>query len=150
MYNLLHDIKVFGLQVKSFPAGIAEAFGELIKKTGDCAGARSYYGIGYMTPDGQIIYKAAALEKYEDEAEKYNCERYTIEKGEYVTITLYGWQKKTDCIKDLFHELMRDNRVDKTKPCVEWYKDDNEMMCMIQTDSEKRISPNKFLLKNRL
>ena len=90
-----------------------------------------------MDKDGQMIYKAAALEKYEGEAEKYNCERYTIEKGEYLTVTLHDWRKKTDCIKDVFHEIIQDSRVDKTKPAVEWYKNDDEMMCMVQTNHQK-------------
>jgi hypothetical protein len=27
-------------------------------------------------------------EKYKEEAKKYNCEPYTIEKGEYLTVTI--------------------------------------------------------------
>jgi predicted transcriptional regulator YdeE len=136
IYNLPNVLKVFGFRVNSFPEGIAEAFESLIKMVPD-GFERPYYGIGYMDKDGQIIYKAAALEKYEAEAEKYKCERYTIEKGEYLTVTVHDWHKKTSSIKNVFHEIMLDSRVDKTKPCVEWYKNDDEMICMIQTDRRK-------------
>jgi hypothetical protein len=44
----------------------------------------------------------------------------------------------------VFHEIMRDGRVDKTKPCVEWYKNDDEMMCMIKQLTKKMKSPDKF------
>lgn len=47
-YNLINDVKVFGLQVKTSPAGIGETFDELIKKTGDFAGSRAYYGISNL------------------------------------------------------------------------------------------------------
>jgi len=52
-----NDVKVFGIEVKTFPAGIGEAFDELIKRTGDCAGERNYYGISSMNNDGKMIYK---------------------------------------------------------------------------------------------
>ena len=84
-----------------------------------------------------MVYIAAALEKYEAEAEKYNCHRYTIEKGEYLTVTVYDWHNKTGSIKEVFCEIIRDSRVDKTKPAVEWYKNDHEMMCMVQTGHQK-------------
>ena len=75
-----NDVKVFGIQVKTFPSGIGEAFDELIKKTGDAV-TRSYYGISEFK-DGKMIYYAAAEEKFNGEAEKYNYEKFTIEKGE--------------------------------------------------------------------
>jgi hypothetical protein len=134
-YILQCDLKVFGVQVKTFPVGIDEAFYELIKKTDDCAGERNYYGVSSMDYDGEIIYKAVAEEKYTDEAEKFNYEQTTIEKGEYFFTILKGWSSKKHCIKDIFHEMMKDERVDKTKPCVEWYKNDDEMLCMVKAKS---------------
>ena len=131
-YDLTNDIKVFGIQVKTFPSGVAEAFHDLIKKTGD--ELRSYYGISEFK-DGKMVYYAAAEEKFEGEAEKYNCERLKIEKGGYLTSTILGWNKKTDCIKDVFSELIMDPRVNKTKPAIEWYKNDNEMMCMVEVNN---------------
>ena len=133
-YNLDKDIKVFGLQVKTFPSGIGEAFIELIKKTGDAAGSRAYYGISEFN-GGKMTYYAVAEEKFSGEAEKYKCEKLKIEKGEYVTTTVLEWRRKTDCIKDVFQELLQDSRVNKTKPAIEWYKDDNEMMCMVELNN---------------
>jgi len=141
IYNVVNDIKVFGFQVKSSPREIGEAFESLIKMVPG-GFERPYYGISYMDKDGQMIYNATTLEKYEGEAGKYNCKRYTIDKGEYVAITVHDWRKKTDCIKDVFHEIMQHSRVDKTKPAVEWYKNDDEMMCMVQTVSSKSAIPS--------
>ncbi|HEY5406075.1 MAG TPA: hypothetical protein VIJ92_03270 [Ginsengibacter sp.] len=131
-YDLTNDVKVFGLQVKTFPSGVAEMFHELIEKIGD--ESRAYYGISEFI-DGKMVYYAAAEEKFEGEAEKYNCEKLKIEKGEYLTSTIFGWRKKTDCIKDVFTELIKDPRVNKTKPAIEWYKDDNEMICMVELNN---------------
>lgn len=130
-YVLQDDLKVFGVQVKTFPSGIGETFDSLV---GMLPGGfnRSFYGISYMK-DGAMVYLAAAEEKDKGEAQKYDCERYTVEKGEYLTKTIKDWRKKTDHIGDVFHEMMRDSRVDKTKPCVEWYKNDDEMLCMVRS-----------------
>ena len=129
-YNLKDNLKVFGLQVKTFPLGIGDAFDDLVKRIGGFD--RSYYGFSYMK-DGKMAYIAAAIEKYEGEAEKFSLERYVIEKGEYLTETINNWRSKTDTIKDVFHKMMQDSRVDKTKPCVEWYKNDDEMLCMVKS-----------------
>jgi predicted transcriptional regulator YdeE len=131
IYNLQNDLKVFGIQVKTFPMGIGEAFDKLIKMLPG-GFDRSYYGISYMTNDGAMMYIAAAIEKREGEAEKYNCERYIIEKGEYMAITVNDWRSKTDCIKDIFYEIIKDSRIDKTSPAIEWYKDEKQMICMVK------------------
>ena len=127
-----NDVKVFGIEVKTFPAGIGEAFDELIKRTGDCAGERNYYGISSMNNEGKMMYKAVAEEKFEGEAKKFNYDNGLIEKGKYLYETLYHWQNKTCMIKDIFYSIMNDDHVDKTKPCIEWYKNDDEMLCMVK------------------
>lgn len=126
-----NEIAVFGIEVKTFPLGIGEAFDELIKATGDCAGERNYYGISSLK-NGKMIYKAVAEENFEGEATKFNYEKDVIENGKYVFEVLRNWRDKTSCIKDVFHEMMKDNRVDKTKPAVEWYKSEDEMYCMVK------------------
>jgi len=131
-YYLSHDIKAFGVQVKTFPMGVGEAFHDLIQKlpNGD---KRSYYGLSICVGD-KIIYNAAAEEAYPGEADKYDYEKYEIQKGEYLTEEIKGWQQKTDCIKDVFAEMMKDKRVDNSHPClcIEWYKNTEDMLCMIK------------------
>lgn len=129
-YVLENDLNVFGLQVKTFPQGIKEAFDSLIEKVPEGLN-RSYYGISYMA-EGKIIYIAAAEEKNRHEAEKYNCERYKIDKGKYFTETIENWRTKTACIKDVFHDMMQHENIDSTQPCIEWYKNDDVMECMVK------------------
>jgi predicted transcriptional regulator YdeE len=126
-----NDLTVFGFQVKSFPEGIGEAFDSLIAMVPEGL-ERSYYGISYMTPEGEVVYIAAVEEKNDGEAEKNRCERYTIEKGEYFSVSVKDWRKKTDSIKDVFHEMMHQKNIDQTKPCIEWYKNEDEMCCMVK------------------
>ncbi len=126
------EIRVFGTRVKTFPAGIREAFDSLIRITGDASRARNYYGISEFK-EGVMHYYAAAEEKLSGEAKKYNCEELKIESGSYLAISMHDWRKNLNCIKGLFSELLQDTRADKTKPAIEWYKDENEMLCLIKT-----------------
>lgn len=135
------DIKAFGVRVKNFPYGIKEAFDKLTEMlpAGD---DRPYYGISECTNEG-IIYKAAALQTFEGEAEKYGFETYTIEKGEYLAVTVMDWREKTSSIKNVFEDMFKDGRSDRTKPCIEIYKNGNEMACMVKIDERKEFQ-NEF------
>jgi hypothetical protein len=65
-----------GMVVKNFPDGIGETFHALLNKIpGEFS--RPYYGIAECI-EGKMVYKAAALEKQEGEAEKLQLERFTI------------------------------------------------------------------------
>lgn len=130
-YQLKKDINVFGFEVKTFPNGIGEAFDALVKMIPEGFG-RDYYGITFRDSENKLVYLATALETEQGEAEKYKCDRYTIKKGDYVTETVWDWRKKTDLIKYVFERLFHSVQGTPTGPCVEWYKDDNEMLCMVR------------------
>jgi predicted transcriptional regulator YdeE len=134
-----NDVHVFGKTVTTFPLGIGDAFDELIKATGDSATERNYYGLSYVAGDGNILYKAVAQEKYTGEAEKLNYETSTIEQGEYVFEVLKDWKNCTGEIKNIFQQMMNDEHTDKTKPCIEWYKSDDEMLCLMKTKQLSNI-----------
>jgi hypothetical protein len=129
--TLPNDVKIFGMKVTTFPNGISNAFDKLMKMIPGGFN-RSFYGISYMEK-GNMIYYAAAEELNPGEAEKYGCERLVVEKGQYLAESLHNWRSKVHQVKDIFQELVADNRTDKTKPGVEWYKSEEEMLCMIKT-----------------
>jgi len=131
IYQLLHDLPVFGVQVKTFPKGIQEAF-EALSKMLDARAKRSYYGINIPGRDGKMIYHAVAEEAFPGEANKFLCEKLSISKGVYLTASLRDWPNKTSTIHELFTLLGKDERVDRRKPLVEWYKNKREMLCMVR------------------
>ena len=130
-YNLEKDIALFGKQVTTFPEGIKHAFGDLMKTFGT---TRAYYGISWFGESDNIIYYAMATQVFDSEAKMPGYETIVIPKGKYRTETIYNWLTKTDCIKDVFHDLMGDNKPDKTHPAIEWYRSDDEMLCMIKAN----------------
>lgn len=136
-YHLQNDVKVFGFQVKNFPDGVGEAFDALIKMLPP-AHTRPFYGISECSGEG-VVYIAAAEETFDGEGKKYGCENYIVEKGEYISASLVDWTSKTHCIKDVFEEIVKDKRVDKTQPAIEVYKNMKEMICMVKIDQRKEV-----------
>jgi hypothetical protein len=130
-FQLKNDITVFGFEVNTFPDGIGDAFDRLVNKVPDGLG-RDYYGISFRDSANKFVYLATALEKEHGEAEKYECDRYTIKKGDYVTEAVWDWRKKTNLIKHVFERLFNSIQGTPTGPCIEWYKDNNEMLCMVR------------------
>ncbi len=134
-YNLNEDVKVYCTTAKSFPAGIQEAFitlEKMLSKEG-----RTFYGISHGSKDGGIIYKAAVSENFEGEAEKYGFETFIIKKGEYINETIIDWREKIDTIGPTFQRLLAHPLFDRISPCIEWYKSDKELVCMVKTDLSK-------------
>ena len=129
-YKLQNDVKTFGFRVETFPNGIGEAFHQLVKLF-PAGERRSFYGLVESGKNGNISYYALAEEKFDGEAKRYNYPVKVIEKGNYLAVPVKDWRSKTDSIKDIFAEMMEDDRVAKGKPCVEWYKSEDEMLCMV-------------------
>jgi hypothetical protein len=129
LYQQSEDITVIGIHVITFPDGIKEAFESLMKVFGS---ERDYYGISWMDENNNVIYYAMAGEIFQDEGKQYDYESLTVTKGVYKTETLHNWLSKTDCIKNIFHDLMGEGKPDQNNPCIEWYKSDEEMLCMIK------------------
>lgn len=134
-FTINNDIKVFCITVDSFPEGIGPAHQKLhsiINKTG----GRKFFGISRPAENGVIIYKAAAEELYEGEAEKYGLETFIIKKGSYISETLKDWHKDVPLIGKTFQKLLKDPRIDKNGYCLEIYLNDKDMMCLVGIDSD--------------
>ncbi|QMU29023.1 DinB family protein [Adhaeribacter radiodurans] len=137
-YHLAQDVDVFGFAVETFPEGIGEAFDALQEKlpAGD---NRSFYGISECTPAG-IVYLATVCQKTKDEPQKYGYTPYVVEKGDYLAVTVCDWLTKTSSIKDIFTKMFTDARSDRSKPCVEIYLNDDEMLCLVKEKSSESTS----------
>jgi hypothetical protein len=136
--KIKENISVFGFRVHSFPEGIKDAFGNLMNLVPDGID-RTYYGISYMNGD-EVIYHAAVQELNPGEAERYNCERYTIEKGEYTADRVHQWMKKVHTIKDIFSAMLKDECPLESRPAIEWYLNDDEMICMIRIEKHATVA----------
>jgi hypothetical protein len=129
-YIIPTDINAIGSEVKTFPLGIDQAFDSLVKKIPG-GFSRPYYGIGDCI-DGKITYIAAAMERTEGEGRQLGLQSFKIEKGKYLAEEITDWRGKTSCIKDVFEEMYKDSRVDRSAPSVEIYENDRSMLCLVK------------------
>lgn len=138
IYELKHPVKVFCVEAQSFPGGIKAAFDQLQALAPDTAN-RHIFGIS-KPQNGLIIYKAAATEKFEGEGIRLGYPTFTISDGFYLTETLIDWQDNEMMIMGIFNRLIADRRLDGSAHCIEWYKNDRELLCMVLMRSGGEIT----------
>src|SRR6476659_6215373 len=134
-YFIDNDIKVACVKASSFPMGIGEAYHKL-GATLPASEQRKFYGISYADKDGNIIYRAAANELHEGEAEEFGLETFTIKRGEYISEFLKDWKKDETQIGKTFQKLLHDPRIDREQGyCLEIYPNAKDVRCMVLLDS---------------
>ncbi len=129
--NLEKDIRVFYIQAESFPDGIQTAFKKL-QILIDTGKDRRCFGIS-RPENNEIIYRAAAEELFEGEAEKLNCRTLVIKKGNYNFITVKDFMNNIQEIGKSFEGLCSLSNTDPDGYCVEWYFNDTDVMCMVRS-----------------
>jgi predicted transcriptional regulator YdeE len=129
LYNLPDDLNLVGRQVTTFPNGIKEVFEELAN---DFGAERDYYGISWFGENGEIQYYAMTRPAAAAEAKLEGLVTITVPAGDYLAEIIYDWMSKIDCIKDAFHEMIPDRKPGIDDPCIEWYRSDTEMVCMVR------------------
>jgi len=128
--TLDNDIKVFYITAKSFPDGVLDAHNKLRALVPFTTG-RKYFGIS-RPENGGIVYKAAAEEIKQGEAEKLNCDTLVLKKGKYICLTINDFMKDTQSVGRAFRELLSYPDLDPQGYCVEWYLNDKDVKCMIR------------------
>ncbi|WP_448702469.1 transcriptional regulator [Mucilaginibacter sp. AW1-3] len=127
--NLDHNIKVFCVTADSFPNGIEAAYNKLYAVAGQ--EGRTIYGLS-KPEKGVIVYKAAVAENFDGEAEQSGLETLIIPKGEYAAETIHDWRNNMQKFSPVFMTLLDNPRLDRNSWCIEWYKNDDEVVCMVK------------------
>jgi hypothetical protein len=124
------DIKVFYITARSFPDGILEAH-QMLHSLIPFSKDRKYFGIS-RPKKGVIVYKAAAEEISDGEAEKLNCDTLVLKKGNYISLIINDFMKDIPAIGKAFQKLLQEPGLDPQGYCVEWYFNDKDVKCMIR------------------
>ncbi len=130
IYRLKKDINLACVRAKSYPDGIQAAFDEL-NRTFPSLEGRTLYGVSKPV-NRKIVYKAGVTENSMRETKKHGCETFAIKKGTYLMETIQDYQSKLQTLASVFQRLLSDPRLDETSCCVEWYKSDKELVCMVK------------------
>jgi uncharacterized protein YndB with AHSA1/START domain len=131
IFTVNEDIRVFCVTASSFPEGVLEAYKKLHSFV-PFSKDRRYFGISRPNEKGTIIYKAAAEEINEGEAEKLKCETMSIQRGKYVSLIIKDYIKDVQQIGKVFQQLLAYPDIDPEGYCIEWYLNDNDVNCMVK------------------
>ena len=140
--QLEQDIPLLCVTATSFPEGIAEAH-QRLHAVIPFSEERRYFGIS-RPENGTIIYRAAAEELQEKEAERLNCDLHILKEGNYACITVYDYVSDVRVISNAFETLLAHPDLDPDGCCVEWYYTGRDVRCMVRL-LEQRHPPMGFI-----
>jgi predicted transcriptional regulator YdeE len=129
--QIANNINVFCVKATSFPAGIMEAF-EKLHSLNPTANDQPFYGISYFDENGNIVYKAATAERFAGEGESHGLETFVITQGTYLAHEIKDFRSAPSAIGDTFRAMLADDRTDKSLPCIEWYNNTSDLICMMK------------------
>lgn len=127
------DITVFCKTADAFPEGITTAH-EQLHAIAPFTENRHYFGLS-RPENGEIVYKAAAEEKYPGEGHALKCETLVIKKGRYLAIDVPDYLNHPEHIGKAFEKLTDQPGIDPQGYCVERYLNNREMQCLIRLDN---------------
>ena len=128
------EIAVCCVTASSFPDGVLSAFQTLHGKL-DRKDERQHFGISHGQADGGILYLAAATELSPGEAEALGLDRFTIQKGTYLRLTIQDYLKDLGEIGRTFHQLLQNPDLDPEGYCLEIYAG-KDVQCLIKLKNE--------------
>lgn len=130
-FNLENDIQIFYVTAKSYPEGILAAHQQLHAMV-PFSYERKYFGLSRPENNSGIVYRAATEETFEGEAEKYNCETLTINKGQYLSLIISNYRQDLPSIGIAFQKLLSQPNIDPQGYCIEWYISETDVNCLVR------------------
>lgn len=130
-YEIASPILVITEIAEDFGKGIGDAFVRLAEKLENNGQKRDCYGIVLNEEDGMNYY-AAFTELYDGEAVEKELSTYVISSGKYQSIRVREWNKNILHIGPTFDQILKSGKVDTSSPCIEFYKTEQELLCMVK------------------
>ncbi|MBL7789193.1 MAG: hypothetical protein JNL75_05095 [Chitinophagales bacterium] len=131
VYRIDTPICVMIEKAQDFGKGIGEAFVRLAEKLENKGQKRDCYGV-VLKEDSDMCYYAAFTEIYEGEAREKSFPSFMIPSGNYHMIRVEEWNKNILHIGPTFDQILKSGKVDTTSPCIEFYKTEQELLCMVK------------------
>jgi len=129
-YILNEDIKVMCVTAASFPDGIMAAYQKLHALFPNNQ-ERKYFGISRPNANREIIYKAAAEELNEGDAERLGLETFLIKKGTFISELIPNFMDDVSQVGKTFEKLLNQPNIDPNGYCLEIYLNDTDVRCAV-------------------
>jgi predicted transcriptional regulator YdeE len=117
------------VKAKSFPEGVKEAFDVLEGKLRSLKG-KKFFGVS-SKGSGGIEYRACAVSEAEGESFYSGFEMYKIPGGKYATCKIEDWADKLEEIGPLFKEMGKNFNLAESRPLLEFYRSQKELILMM-------------------
>jgi predicted transcriptional regulator YdeE len=131
-YEIEEDITLIVEKAQNFGKGIGEAFVRLAEKLENKGESRDCYGL-VMKEENRMTYYAAFTELFIGEAKEKKLSTRVIEQGAYFSILINDWNQNLMHIGPTFDQLLRSELTDTAMPCIEFYRTEKELLCMVKT-----------------
>lgn len=132
VYRIDAPIIVIIEKAEDFGKGIGEAFVRLAEKLENKGQKRDCYGI-VMKENDEMCYYAAFTELYPQESKEKSLPTHNISSGVYQSIRVEDWNKNILHIGPTFDQILKSGKVDTSSPCIEFYKTERELICMVKS-----------------
>jgi hypothetical protein len=130
-YDIKNDIEVIFEVAKDFGQDIAQSYVRLAEKIGHSGEKRDCYGLVVKTDKG-IEYRGGFTSLSSTEAKEIAIPSFTIPSGNYFSILIENWNQKLLEIGPTFDQILKSGKVDTSSPCIEFYKTNKELICMVR------------------
>jgi len=128
-YVELQEIPVLRVRADMKGKGPSAAFNLLESKLPTIKG-RKFYGTFQPGPDGEEYYACVARVD-SDDPEKMQLEIGTIPGGWYARRRFPDWEQNLSKLPDTFEEMARAHDVDPTRPSIEFYRSQAELLLFL-------------------
>jgi hypothetical protein len=130
-YVIENDIELMVEKSNDFGQDIAQSFVRLAEKIGHQNEKRDCYGL-ITKSEMKTIYYAGFTQVNPNEAKDKNIETMNLPKGNYQSILIENWNQKLLEIGPTFDQILKSGKVDTMSPCIEFYKSESELICMVK------------------
>lgn len=124
-------IEVMCVTAEGGPAGIRPAWDRLESTLPSLKG-RKFYG-AFQPPDGP--YRACVVLLPSDDPEALGLDRWTIPGGHYARKTVKAWEENPKAISTGFDELAATHKPDPSRPGIEFYRSQGEVIIFLPTEA---------------
>jgi DNA gyrase inhibitor GyrI len=123
----LPDISAWSVKTRGV-SGSGKAFNFLESKLPTLKGQKFY---GVLSGDPKTgVYRACVVKNNQRLKDIESLEEWIIPGGKYITEKIIGWARQTKIISQTFKRLSCVSEVDNTRPQIEFYRSQKELIVM--------------------
>ncbi len=138
---ILDAITTLSVKANRFPEEVDSAFSKIEKQYGKNSSHTFFGAINFN--NAEVEYRACLEQKNKHAHNIQGIEKYIIPGGRYVSSRLLNWTRNTHLIKEIFNDLENKYIFDQTRPQLEYYKSNRELVLMLPIiEKEKQLQLN--------